>query len=167
MTPEPPTPPKPPSDEPSRPPGSPPKRAPWPSSRDGDIVYCAGQDTWSPNPPSVAHGGDSFNNDIIISTGEKNIEPPFASYNTFTLPVDAIDKGIFSKGRHASGIVVMRAREHDSDDGNIRIAMQASYQFPSALASTNVCLLKRDSGWRGLGIYVCMSSFGWVCTHGL
>lgn len=81
---------------------------------------------------------------------------PLSRFNSFTLPVDAVAKGIFTKGRHASGNILLRTRESEGgeDDGKIKIQMQASYAYGTALASTNVCALKKDNGWRGLGIYV-------------
>ncbi|KAG8833243.1 hypothetical protein FRC17_011074 [Serendipita sp. 399] len=137
-------------DEPSRPV----KNKPWPSRLDGEVVKCYGEDSWSPDPKASL---PSINiNEIIISTGDEDDDDfPYIGYNTFTIPLDAKKLSLFSKGRHSSGGVTIRAVETQDEDANmIKVAIRVSYRFDQALQLLNICQLKdKDTSWRGLGIY--------------
>lgn len=134
------------------PPGAPhPERKPWPTSDDGEIIYCAGKDSWSHEPPSSPFL-QTYLNDMIFSGGDQRQDLPYTAYNVFTLPVNATEKAIFTRGRHASGSMFLRTREVDDDNDMIKIIIQASYRYREALGC-HICTLKKTSGARSLGIY--------------
>lgn len=128
---------------PSRP--RPPSSKPWPERTDGDIVECYGGDSWR-DEQSLYEGM------ILVSGPSDGSEYPFTVYNDFSLPVDAPSLSVFTRGTHASGRTLVRARERDDESELVKITIQASYRHETALQMMNVCELKRKGG-RGLGIY--------------
>jgi hypothetical protein len=130
----------------------------WPKPYEGKIIFCSDASSWAPTPPGVSTEPivtpELFSiNGIEIITGDPNEALPYAAYNNFSLPVNVPSKAVFSSGRHASGSITLRARKLEDVD-RIAIIIQASYQYESALAATNICLLEQKDGSQKLGIYV-------------
>jgi len=136
----------------------PPEWKPWPVPEDGEVIECSGQDSWSPEPPSSPFFQTHLNDITHSSGGDKHQDLPYTAYNVFTLPVNATEKSIFSRGRHASGTVLLRTREADDEEDLIKIVIQASYRYREAL-ECNICTLRKARGSRALGIYVRSLSF--------
>jgi len=103
-------------------------------------------------------------NDITWSSGDKNEDLPYTGYNSFTLPVNATSKAIFSRGRHASGSLILRTRDADDDGDDIKIIIQASYRYQEAL-ECKICTLRKPNGGVSLGIYVSTRRQALLCIN--
>lgn len=122
-------------------PNSPPDDLPGPSRDDGEIIECTTRESWSPDPSLTANG-------VPWKTQEEHV-----AYTTFSMPLDAPNHYFLSRGAHAAGTFTL---EHDDslDGDKFHIHVQASWRHEIAMQSSQLCLLKRQSGSIGLGIYV-------------
>ena len=122
-------------------PNSPPGHLPGPSKDDGEIIECRTTESWSPEPSLAA-------NRVPWRTREGHV-----AYTTFSMPLDVPNHYFLSRGGHAAGTFTL---EYDDnlDADKFYIHVQASWRHEIAMQSSQLCLLKRQSGSIGLGIYV-------------
>ena len=122
-------------------PNSPPDGLPGPSKDNGEIIECTTRESWSSESSLTA-------NRVPWKIREEHV-----AYTTFSMPLDAPDHYFLSRGAHAAGTFTLE--NDDSSNGDkFNIRVQASWRHEIAMQSSQLCLLKRQSGSIGLGIYV-------------
>lgn len=75
---------------------------------------------------------------------------------TFSVPTSADLVYLLSRGRHGHGSLQIELS--DKSDGDIEVETVIHYYHKAVLDLTQVCLLERDGGKRGVGIYVSVYS---------
>jgi len=122
-------------------PNSPTHDLPGPTEEDGEIIECTTRESWSPDPS------------LKSNRVPWRIEEEQVAYTTFSMPLNAPDHYFLSRGEHAAGTFTL-----EDDDGlggdQFYIHVQASWRHEIAMQSSQLCLLRRQSGSIGLGIYV-------------
>jgi hypothetical protein len=114
---------------------------PDPTKDDGEIIECTTRESWSPEPTMTA-------NRVPWKIREEGV-----AYTTFSMPLDAPNHYFLSRGEHAAGTFTLE--EDDGLDGDrFYIHVQASWRHEIAMQRSQLCLLRRQDGSVGLGIYV-------------
>ena len=114
---------------------------PGPSQGDGEIIECTTSESWSPEPS------------LMATSVPWKIQEEHVAYTTFSMPLDAPSHYFLSRGEHAAGTFTLE--DDDELDGDkFYIRVQASWRHEVAMQSSQLCLLRKQSGSIGLGIYV-------------
>jgi len=122
-------------------PNYPPHDLPGPTKDDGEIIECTTIKSWSPKPV------------LTVNRVPWKIREEEVAYTTFSMPLDTPNHYFLSRGAHAAGTFTLE--EDDGLDGDkFYIHVQASWRHEIAMQSSQLCLLRRQSGSVGLGIYV-------------
>ena len=85
---------------------------------------------------------------------QDNTSPyPYSAKNFLELPVSSDLLYFLSRGALSSGIVQLAA-DGDSDSNVASVRVQLLYNRPEFLEHAHVCLLQREEGKNGVGIFV-------------
>lgn len=122
-------------------PNSPPDYLPGPREDDGEVIECTTRESWSPVPSLMA-------NHVPWKIQEEQV-----AYTTFSMPLNVRNHYFLSRGAHAAGTFTLED-DDDSNGDQFYIHIQASWRHEIAMQSSQLCLLRRQDGSIGLGIYV-------------
>lgn len=84
---------------------------------------------------------------------ENNAPYPYAATASLDLPISSDLLYFLSHGAHSSGVVQLAA-DGDSDSDVATVSVQLLYHHPEFLETAHVCLLQREEGKNGVGIFV-------------
>lgn len=75
----------------------------------------------------------------------------------FTLPADADNLYLLSRGVSSVGSVEVHSSDADGDE--VKVHVKALYEWQSIIDEAEVCLLKREKNEHGVGIFVSALTF--------
>lgn len=124
-----------------------------PRAADGEVVECSlpwSTPVLSPIIPSPISNSPS-NAPVTL--------PPYSSNLTVHLPLSSHLLYFLARGSHAKGVLRIVAAEDLVGSDQVRVDVQVRYWRFEYRNRANLCLLRREEGAHGLGIYVRRHTF--------
>ncbi|KAG5719396.1 hypothetical protein E4T56_gene13462 [Termitomyces sp. T112] len=111
-----------------------------------EVVSISG---WS-IPPDISLGGCAqWTEEFVPSGGVSSDHPLITAAATFELPISSNTLLFLSRGAISGGLNV----QYGGYGNDVRVTVKASYRFPEALDTVDVCIVTRSEGEIGLGIF--------------